>query len=286
MASLLGETITLPEDLFALLSELIRQHLGLEYPPDKRSILQDRLYPLLVEEGMDSFFDLYYLLKYNGGNETLWKRVQSALAVRETYFWREVDQILAAANYLIPALQAEAPGRTVRVWHAACASGEEPYSLAMALSENGAVDWERLEIIGTDFDETSLNIARRGVYGMRSFRVLPAHLREKYFTEVQSQHFQIHEKFLKKVQFKYLNLMDEAGMQGMQDFDFIFCRNVFIYFDIPSITRTAQHFYEALRNPGYLFLGAAESLLRIPTRFELRELHRAFVYVKQEKEET
>ncbi|WP_303774014.1 protein-glutamate O-methyltransferase CheR [Anaerolinea thermophila] len=279
----LGETITLPEDLFALLSELIRQRLGLEYTPEKRTILQDRLYPLLVEEGMDSFFDLYYLLKYNSGNEELWKRVQSALAVRETYFWREVDQILAAANHLIPALQAQSPGRVVRVWHAACASGEEPYSLAMAVRENGAVDWDRIEIIGTDFDETSLNVARRGVYGMRSFRVLPPHLREKYFTEVQSQHFQIHEDFLKKVQFRYLNLMDEAGMQSMQGFDLIFCRNVFIYFDVPSITRTAQCFYQALHNPGYLFLGAAESLLRISTRFELRELHRAFVYVKQEK---
>lgn len=283
MPQSLGETISLPEDLFALLSELIRQRLGLEYTPDKRTILQDRLYPLLVEEGMDSFFDLYYLLKYNGGTENLWKRVQSALAVRETYFWREVDQILAAANHLIPALQAEAPTRVVRVWHAACASGEEPYSLAMALCENGAVDWERLEIVGTDFDETSLNMARRGVYGMRSFRVLPAHLREKYFTEVQSNHFQINEKLVKKVQFKYLNLLDDTGMQAMQGFDLIFCRNVFIYFDIPSITRTAQWFYDALRNPGYLFLGAAESLLRIPTRFELRELHRAFVYVKQEK---
>ncbi len=283
MMQYLGEIIPLPEDLFPLLSELIRQRLGLDFPPDKRTLLQDKLYPLLVNERIDSFFDLYYLLKYSSNNTDLWKRVQSTLSVPETYFWREVDQILAAAQVIIPTLLKESPFSKVRIWHAACSTGEEPYTMAIALNEQPETDWGRIEIIGTDFDERSLQVALKGIYGLRSFRALPHPLKKKYFTELQGQRYQLDESILKRVQFRYLNLADDSEMAQMQGFNLIFCRNVFIYFDTTTVTRVAQHFYRALHNPGFLFLGAAESLLRITTDFELKEIQRAFVYIKQEK---
>ena len=276
----LTESLPLPEHIFSLLRDLIHERLGLNYDVERRDILRDRLAPLVAEHNLDSFMDYYYLLKYDIDSQEEWKRVQTALAVRETYFWREVDQICLAAQELVPAMQKQNPGKPVRIWHAACASGEEPYSMAIALQESGCFERGPIEILGTDFDQVSLRMARDAVYRERSFRTLPPNLRQKYFTEHGNGMTKLKEEIGSKVNFAYLNLMDQTAMQAMSGFDIIFCRNVFIYFSDSTIKLVTDHFYRALKDPGYLFLGAAESLLRVPTHFRFTEMSKCLVYVK------
>lgn len=277
----LSESLPLPEHTFVLLSALIEERLGLHYGPDKREILQDRLAGLAAEHQLDSFLDYYYLLKYSEDNQDEWRRVQSALAVRETYFWREVDQIQLTAHKLAPEILRQRSGKPVRIWHAACATGEEPYSLAIALREAGIRLPGLIEIVATDFDQESLLIARQATYRERSFRALPAELRRKYFNEHKNGVSSLVEELRSEVKFHYLNLVDREAMARYSGFDIIFCRNVFIYFDTPTIEIVANRFFQALNTPGYLFLGAAESLLRLTTPFELSEIEKCFVYTKK-----
>jgi chemotaxis protein methyltransferase CheR len=278
----LTESPPLSEHVFALLGNLIEERLGLHYDPVRREIVQDRLAPLVAEHNLGTFVDYYYLLKYDENNAAEWRRVQTALAVRETYFWREVDQIQLAARKLVPALQEQNPGCWIRIWHAACASGEEPYSMAIALHEAGCFDRGPIELIATDFDQESLRMAREAVYRERATRILPPELRQKYFREHINGTSRLSEKASYRVKFSYLNLVDRAAMALMQDFDIVFCRNVFIYFSDATVRTVADHFYRSLRSPGYLFLGAAESLLRVQTRFQLNEIAKCYVYCKNE----
>lgn len=278
----LTESLPLSEQVFILLRDLIQERLGLYYGPEKREILQDRLAPLVTEQNLGSFLDYYFLLKYQEDRQNEWYRVQTALAVRETFFWREVDQVTLAARELVPALRRRFPLRPVRIWHAACATGEEPYSMAMALHESGGFLGGPVEIVASDFDQEALRMAREGLYRERSFRALPPGLRLKYFFSHFNGLSRLDDLIRSRVQFNYLNLVDQAGIAAMKNFDMIFCRNVFIYFNDSTIQQVANQFYQALRSPGYLFLGAAESLLRVRTRFHLVEIAGCFVYCKDD----
>jgi chemotaxis protein methyltransferase CheR len=269
------------QNMSQVIHDLVHQRTGHYWDVDKRDRLLEKLTPLVVAHGFDSLLDYYYLLKYGQDNEEEWRRVEAALAVNETYFWREVDQIRAAAEILVPELQAAAPGKPVRIWHAACATGEEPYSMAIALEEAGCFAQGPVEIIATDFNENALKTARLGKYRERSFRALPVELRRRYFIEhPETGYSELAEHVRSRVLFTYLNLVDEAAIQRMSGFQIIFCRNAFIYFSLASTLRVVENFHQVLTSPGYLCVAAAESLLKITALFDLVEIGGAFMYRK------
>jgi len=269
------------ESQFGLLRDLIHAQTGIYFDVRQAELLAGKLAPLLAERRMDSFLDYYYLLKYDQQGEDEWGRVATALAVNETYFWREVDQIKAVADNIIPQLRQQRPDQPLRIWHAACASGEEPYSMVMALLENGSYDQGPIEILGTDFNVDALAAAERGEYRERSFRALPTDLRQRYFEPVSEKITRIDPDIQSRVRLAQLNLVDTVAMSQWQDFDIIFCRNAFIYFSKQAIATVVQDFHRALRPPGYLFVASAESLLRVTTLFALEEVGGAFVYQKR-----
>ena len=168
-----------------VLSDLIRERLGLNYDHNRLVTLADKLDTLLVQGGFSSYLDYYYYLKYEQQSGEEWRRVQTALAVNETYFWREYDQIAAVVNVVVPRLQSEHPERPVRIWHAASASGEEPYSMAIALTEAGRFAAGPIQITATDFNMRAIQQARAGVYRPRSFRSIPPSLKDRYFVPHQ-----------------------------------------------------------------------------------------------------
>src|SRR5688500_15413867 len=141
--------------------------------------MADRLAPLVSNRGFESFLDYYYFLKYDAAAGEEWPRVMDALAVPETYFWREIEQLRALVNTVIPSLAATLT-RPIRVWCVPCASGEEPLTLAMLLEERG---WTfPLQIEASDASQVALDIAAEGLYRERAFRTLPVALRDRYFT--------------------------------------------------------------------------------------------------------
>lgn len=268
-------------EMLRSLSDLIEQRTGIVYDPDKEDLLADKVEPLVVERGFDSFLEYRYFLQYDEQAEAEWRRLETVLAVNETYFWREVDQIEAAANILIPRLQDQKKGRPVRIWHAACGSGEEPYSMAIALAEAGRFLHGPVEIIATDVSQKALEHARTGVYRQRSFRALPLHLQKRYFEPAEQGRLRLVEAIRSRVRFERLNLVDPIRMSTMQGLDIIFCRNVFIYFSQSTIKTVAHSLYNSLNSPGYLFVAAVESLLRTNTEFDFVDVGSAFGYLKE-----
>lgn len=265
-----------------LLRDLIHERTGLFFDNGKADILTDKLSPLVIERGFTSLLDYYYLLKYDETAQDEWLSVMNALSVPETYFWREMDQVRALVETIVPRWFERRDAGPLKVWSAACATGEEPLTIAMALDEAGWLARAPIEIRASDASPAAIEKARRGVYRERSFRNLPAELRARYFTqEGETKTWRVDAKLHAGIEWGVVNLMDEAEVAPRAAADVIFCRNVFIYFSNESISRTVRTFAAHIRPPGYLCVAASESLLRLSEEFELQEIGNAFVYVRR-----
>jgi chemotaxis protein methyltransferase CheR len=274
-----ADALGIPNASARLLRDLVHERLGLFFDDGRLDQLADRLAPLVVQRGFASLLDYYYLLKYDASGESEWPRVMDALAVNETYFWREIDQIRAVVRLVVPPLVDALGGRPLRIWSVPCATGEEPLTIAMVLDEGGWFSRAPIEIVGSDASPGAIARARERLYRPRSFRNLPPALKERYFVEVNGE-WQVAESLHRLVTWDVVNLQDAAGVQRWGRSPIVFCRNVFIYFSETSIRRTVDLFARFMPSPGYLCVGASESLIRIVTGFELREIGGAFVYVR------
>lgn len=262
-----------------LLRDLVHERTGLHYDDGRCDTMADRLAPLVVARGFGSFLDYYYFLKYDPAGEAEWVAVLDALSVTETYFWREVEQLRAIAHVIVPQL-IQRKG-VARVWCVPCATGEEPLTLAMLLDQQGLFDRGSIEIRASDASEAALTKAREGLYRERSFRALPRHLLEQYFTPEGGRWRVVSRLHQRVLSWDRVNLMDEIDVRKRGHVDVVLCRNVFIYFSHTKIRRVVDTLAEAMNTPGYLCVGAAESLLRVTTRFDLQQIADAFVYVKR-----
>src|ERR1043165_6878118 len=158
-----ADTLGLSGSSFTLLRDLIHEHTGLFYENGKSDLLIDKLSPLVIERGFNSFLDYYYLLKYDAESAREWARVMDALSVQETYFWREMDQIDTLVKVLVPQWFKN-QSRPLRIWSAACATGEEPFTIAMALQEAGWFERAPIEIVASDASMAALEKARPGFF--------------------------------------------------------------------------------------------------------------------------
>ena len=264
---------------FLLLRDLVRDRLGVWYEEDKRDLLAAKTSERLVALGLRTYLDYYYRLKYGPEADVEWSHLTDALSVQETYFWREMDQVRAFVDVLLPQ-HFEKDRDAVRVWSAACATGEEPLTLAMVLNEAGWFERAKIEIWASDVSTAALEKAARGVFRSRSFRALPAELREKYFTPVEDG-WRIDPELQKRIRFQRANLLDAEAASIASGARFIFCRNVFIYFSRTTVAQVVARFAERMPTPGYLFVGVSESLLKASSALELEQVGEAFVYVKK-----
>ena len=277
-----SQNLALPEGTAALIRNLINERTGMFFDNGKSDLLIDKLSPLVIERGFSSYLDYYYLLKYDAGARVEWQNVMNALSVQETYFWREIDQVRALVETLVPQWHARNSGAPLRIWSAACATGEEPLTIAIALNEAGWFERTPIEIFASDASSKAIARAEAGVYRERAFRNLPPHLRERYF-EPAGPDWRVNRDLHSRINWRLVNLMNESDVGPLASADFIFCRNVFIYFSESAIGRVVRSFARYIRPPGYLFVGAAESLLRLTTDFNLTEIDDAFVYLKRER---
>jgi chemotaxis protein methyltransferase CheR len=266
-----------PDGVPVLLRDLIHERTGIFFDPPHFDTLLGKLRDRAVHHGCHSYLDYYYILKYEERGADEWLRVMDAFSVQETYFWRELAQINALTKSVVPQWFKSSAAR-LRLWSAACASGEEPYSLVIALLEAG-LGHLPIDVYASDASEAALAKARRGVYRERSFRALPPELQTKYFRKV-ADGWQLVPEVMQRVAFQRVNLIAPAESGVLASAPVIFCRNVFIYFSPDTIRRTLAIFAERMPVGGNLFVGASESLLKLTTDFELREIDDAFVYVR------
>jgi chemotaxis protein methyltransferase CheR len=250
---------------FVTLRDLIRDRFGIWYDDQKRFLLLSRLSTRLAKRGIETYGAYVQFLRYDPRREDEWTDLASVLSNNETYFFRERAQLKALASKILDEFLQRSP--RVRLWSAACSSGEEPYSLAMTLLETAKIPDAMLSIRATDISPRVLQLAGEGFYRALSFRATEPAMIQKWFRP-QGDGFVVDERVKRLVSFARLNLLDGAAVAGEGPFDAIFCRNVLIYFDKPTQKRVVESFAKALRPGGYLFLGHAESLFHLTDLYD------------------
>jgi chemotaxis protein methyltransferase CheR len=274
--------IQMSDDEFRLVRDLVYSHCGLYFDTDFKYLLEKRLCKRLAANQLKGFKEYYHFLKYNRNREQELSDLMDLLTTNETYFFRESFQLKAFTDEILPEVKAakEKRGdRTLRIWSAGCSSGEEPYTIAMLILEQGLFRGWRVEIVGTDISHKVLHQARKGVYSKTSFRTTD----EKYmgrFFQPQEGGYRINDEVRELVTISHLNLFDANRVSLLGRMDLIFCRNVIIYFDLPAKKRVIDSFYRTLVDGGYLLLGHSESLMNISTAFGLKHLKNDMVYQK------
>ena len=268
---------------FEQLRDFIYNICGMYFHTTKKYFLESRLTRRMEATGTKSYQDYYLLLRSPRGSEEL-KFLMDEITTNETYFFRNVPQLAALENKLLPELvevKNKMGFRKLRIWSAASSSGEEAYTMAMILLEKRSTllkDWI-IEIVGTDINETVIAQAKEGVYNAYSVRNIPDVYKRKYIREDNGK-FILSPEVKKFVTFNKLNLYVDSKMIFMKSFDFIFCANVLIYFDIASKSKVVQHFYNNLQPYGYFFVGQSESLHGVNDKFKTVHFPGGFGYKK------
>ena len=262
----------------ALLRDLVHDHTGLFLDNGEAELLVDKLAPLLDERGLRSYLDYYYLLKDEGPDEE-WARVHDALAVQETYFWREIDAVRAVVDVMVPRWVDALRGQPLTIWSVPCASGEEPLTVAMVLQEAGWFDRAPIELHASDASPAALARARLGLYREHAFRSLPPAMRERYFTPTRNG-WRVSPALHARIAWSRVNVVVPGDVERLATSPIIFCRNLFIYFSPTSVRRVTDAFERGMPAGGCLCLGVSE-YLRASDAFTLEEIGGAFMYVKR-----
>ena len=269
------------ESAFALLRDLIYGASGIYFDDASRASLERRLRPRVEALRLGSFEEYYHLLKFGEARAEELQLALDAVAVQETYFFREGRALRAFAEEMLPEIaERRADGRTLRVWSAGCSTGEEAYTLAVLIKESGLFDGWRVELSASDLIRRAVAEARAGVYAEKSFRTTDRERREKYFTPRGDGTFLVAEHLRSMVDFSCLNLVDARPADPHAGLDVIFCRNVMLYFGTDARRRAIAAFHRQLRPGGYLVLGASESLFTLDAPFRLAHLRHDLVYQK------
>ncbi|MDQ7053610.1 MAG: protein-glutamate O-methyltransferase CheR [candidate division KSB1 bacterium] len=275
-------TLQLSSSELDKIRQLIYRESGMLFPNKKDYFLKNRLEQRAKHTQSKTFQDYYHRLLTDS---TELQNFLEELTVNETYFFRDFPQLKGFAEILLPKYLEQKRAKQeyhLRVWSAACSTGEEPYTLAIILKEM-IEDFDRwnIKIHATDIDRRVLKRARIGLYSDRSMKDTPIAYRKKYFKKTPDG-WQILPTVANLVQFEQLNLIDRMAMRRRRNYDFIFCRNVLIYFDNTSRKRVVIALYDALIPGGYLFLGHAESVGRITAAFSLERYGDFLCYKRPE----
>jgi chemotaxis protein methyltransferase CheR len=251
---------------FETFAALLKARSGLSIGPDKMYLLETRLAPILREARLRDLAALAHTLR-QPGKEALLRDVVEAMTTNESLFFRDDKPFQHVRAHALPALGACRPsGTPLRIWSAAASSGQEAYSLAMILCDcTGLMQQRRVEIIGTDISREQVNRAREGLYSQFEVqRGLPIQLLLRHFKKDESG-WRISDSIRAMVNFREWNLL--ADLRPLGKFDIVFCRNVLIYFDADTKTRVLTAIAAQMAPDGLLYLGAAETVLGITTRF-------------------
>ena len=256
------------------LRSLIYTETGMLFETKKDYYISARVQQRMEETGVSTFTEYYHNLLFSNPRDELQKFIES-ITINETYFFRDFPQLQGFAENVLPPyleLKKKSGSQKLKVWSAACSTGEEAYTLSIIFQEmiDNYSQWN-VEIKATDVDRNVLDHAMKGLYGERSMKDTPLPYRPKYFLRKGGE-WQVLAHAKAPIEFLQLNFVDRLGMRQMRGFDFVFCRNVLIYFDEESRKKVVNALYDSLVPGGYLFLGHSESIGRITAAFELQKV--------------
>ena len=258
-----------PEN-FTFLAQFLKDESGLFITEQKAYLVESRLVPVARKRGLSDLDDLVVAVR-SKKDIKLNSEVVEAMTTNESFFFRDIKPFDSLKNTVLPQIvkaRKAANATKIRIWSAACSSGQEPYSIAMLLKENPAVlQGLEVEIVGTDLSGEILAKAQEGIYTQfEAQRGLPIQLLVKFFTQV-GEHWQINEEIRKSVKLHQANLLQNLSKLGT--FDIVFCRNVLIYFEAPTKAEVLNRIRAMIPKDGTLFLGAAETVVGISDKFKI-----------------
>ena len=255
---------------FDYLRHLLYERSGLAVTKDKLYLLEGRLLPIARKHGLGSLDTLVNLISRTR-DESIIGEIVDAMTTNETLFFRDKWPYERLRHPILPDVLAHCGAqRRIRIWSAACSSGQEPYSIAMTIAEMGtALDGTQVEICATDISPSILKRAQEGRYSdFELSRGLPDAMRAKYFV-ADGDGWRIKDSLRNMVTFKSFNLLADPVAAGLGTFDIVFCRNVLIYFDEETRGRVLKGISRVMPNWGYLCLGGAETVVGISDAFKV-----------------
>jgi chemotaxis protein methyltransferase CheR len=271
----------LTEEEFAKLARLIYDESGIFMKDSKITLLSNRLRKRLTALSLSEFSEYYdYLQGLSGESKRKeYEELLDVVSTNETYFFRNERHFEAFSEYCLPEIAKNKKEKNLKIWSAACSTGEEPYTLAICVLEKMRLfqGW-KIEILATDIAPSVLVFAREGLYSGRRIEKVPPEYLKKYFTLVDSEKgvYRINDQCKKLVNFYYHNFFKSPFPEQV---DVIFCRNVMIYFDKLHQKNLVADFYKSISDNGYLFIGHSETLHSISDDFTYRKVLESPIYI-------
>jgi chemotaxis protein methyltransferase CheR len=260
---------------FELYRTLIYNESGIHFTSTNRSILESRLKEQIRDHGHSTVKEYFALISKDQGQL---KNFLDSITTNLTRFFRNQAHFDAIEHYVVPELMNIKKGSgnsTIKIWSAGCSTGEEPYTIAMLMSEILPPQW-KFEIIASDISLKCLMTAKEGFYADSRITGIPDNYLKKYFDKVEGG-YKVHADIMSKIRFDYHNLKNDSGQRGL---DIVFCRNVIIYFDEAAQTAVINRFWDAMALKAFLFIGHSESLFGMDTKFEFVKTEWATLYRK------
>ena len=261
-ADTLKDAPDLTADDFRRVCRIAYERAGLALPSGKEGLVRSRLAKRLRERSVTTFSGYFDLVERESNGDELVTLID-LLTTNKTDFFREPGHFDYLLNYIVPTCLSS--GRPLRIWSAGCSSGEEAFTLAMVLSEALPARYD-FRILATDICTRVVAIAKNGVYTAQQLDGVSATRRERWFAATPDGGAAVRPELRAAISFVHLNLMAPWPMSG--PFDVIFCRNVMIYFDKPTVTHLVARFYDLLAPGGHLFIGHSESLTAVEHRYK------------------
>jgi chemotaxis protein methyltransferase CheR len=265
-----------------IIARLVRDRSGIVLTPDKAYLIESRLLPVLRRWQLAALSDLAAALRDRPA-EGLVEQVVEAMTTNESFFFRDVRPFEQLREFVFPALiKARAHMRSLRIWSAACSSGQEPYSIAMILCDMAErLNGWNVEIVATDISQEMLDRAERGIYSQFEVqRGIDVHTLIKHFQQAGDR-WHVLPRVRRHVSFRRFNLLNDPAPLGR--FDIIMCRNVLIYFDQPTKAKVLENLARQMPDDGMLFLGGAETVLGVTESFRLIDGQRGLYTVNRAK---
>ncbi len=263
--NLLFKIQPLSQETFDLFRALIMEKSGINMREGKLILVSNRLRKRLLSLKLTSYEEYYRLLTESPEGERELQKFIDAVSTNETYFYREFNHLLVMRDHILPHLLPRTS--SLRIWSAGCSTGEEPYTVKIALQQFISSCWKgNVEITATDINQEVVRRAQEGIYRERSLRAVPPAVLAACFHPVGDGAYKVNDAVKEGITFRVHNLL--ADEPPGRDFHFIFCRNVMIYFDKSTQKRLVDGCFARSLNPqGYLFIGHSESLTGTSERF-------------------
>jgi len=261
--------MSITDEEFETIRKLIYDRFGINLTDQKRSLVVGRLQKLIRQKGLTTFTEYIDHVKKDQSGQAL-DALVNKISTNHTFFFREKDHFDFLRETVLPDVVKGIGGeKDLRMWCAACSSGEESYALALLLKEYFGVDYTNWNagLLATDISARVLSLASDGVYAVDRIAEVPPALKRKYFKQVDKDHYRVVDALKKEVTYRRFNLMNTT-FPFKKPFHIIFCRNVMIYFDVQTRDALANRFFDCMVPGGYLFIGHSETLGRDRCRFE------------------